>query len=201
MHYLHHKMEKRCNPDLDDTLLTRMRDHDQSAFSAIYKKYWAELYNTTYKRLKDHSQCQDVLQTVFTDLWARRESVDIRNLRAFLHGAVRFQVYKVVHKAKLQSDFINSFDSLLRSADSDEGVIEAELKTLMTAWTEALPAKRRQIFKMRYERGLTTHEIAVELDISQKTVQNQLHSACTELSTKLMRVSSVVVALFFGASS
>lgn len=188
--------KSKCLDLSDSRLVELMSDGDQSAFSVIYKRYWADLYNSAYKRLKDHSQSQDVLQSVFTDLWARRRTVEIRILPAFLHGAVRFQVYKVVHKAKLQSDFISSFGDLLSGSGGDDKLIETELQTLLEAWTAALPAKRQQIFRMRYERGLTTGEIAGELGLSQKTVQNQLNTACSDITARLLRISPVIMASF-----
>lgn len=181
----------------DDHLLDLMAIGNQSAFSVIYKRHWTGLYNAAYKRLKDHNHCQDILQNVFTDLWIRRGRLEIKNLIAYLHGAVRLQVYKVVHKEQGQAAFFNSFDTLISSSHCDEMVLEKELKELVDAWKKALPGKRREIFKMRYEMGLSTNDIAAELNISQKTVQNQLNTASSDLIDKLARFSSIIIAFTF----
>src|SRR5690606_9134766 len=168
---------------------------DQLAFTAIYRKHWAKLYNSTYKRLPDHDQCCDVLQNIFSDLWTRREELKIQNLYAYLHGAVRFQVYKVVHREQRHTPFFDAFENLLSCPACDEEILEKELTDLLNAWMLTLPEKRRQIFKMRYELNLTTNEIASRLNISQKTVQNQLNTASNDLRTKLVGLSNLIIAL------
>jgi len=179
----------------DDRLLQLMSIGDQLAFTAIYRKHWAQLYNATFKRLQDHDQCYDVLQNVFADLWIRRDDLNIENLLAYLHGAVRFQVYKVVHRQQRHHVFFDSFESLLTSPASDETTLEKELNELLNAWIATLPERRRQIFKMRYEMDLSTNEIALKLNISQKTVQNQLNTASTELRSKLAGLLTLLVVL------
>ena len=178
----------------DDRLLQLMVGGDQCAFSAIYRKYFQLLYNSAFKRLNSHTHCNDVLQNVFVDLWARKNDLEINNLTAFLLGAVRYQVYKVVYKEQRETTFFDSFDSLLTAPVSDENILDKELKTLFNAWVMALPEKRRQIFRLRYETCLSTNEIAEKLSISQKTVQNQLNRASTELRSRLTELSSL---LFF----
>ncbi|MFV0378060.1 MAG: sigma-70 family RNA polymerase sigma factor [Mangrovibacterium sp.] len=46
---------------------------------------------------------------------------------------------------------------------------------------EALPEKRREIFKLSREQGFTNKEIAEKLGISVKTVENQMTTALKAL--------------------
>ena len=55
----------------DNTLLSYLRNGDNLAFEEIYKRYWQALLNATYKRLQNKDASMDVLQNVFTDLWAK----------------------------------------------------------------------------------------------------------------------------------
>ncbi len=179
----------------DERLLQLMMEGDQSAFSRIYRKHWTTLYNAAYKRLKNHDHCYDVLQNIFIDLWTRREKLRIENLLAYLHGAVRFQVYKIAHQEQRHTTFFDSFENLMISPSCDEGTLEKELGELINTWIAALPDKRRRIFKMRYEMDLSTNEIATQLNISQKTVQNQLNTASTELRSKLAGLPAILAFL------
>jgi DNA-directed RNA polymerase specialized sigma24 family protein len=77
----------------DQELIILIKQDDSNAFTKIYQKYWQELYNAAYKRNRNREQCQDIVQNVFTDLWNRRMALTIDNLQAFLHTAVRFQVF------------------------------------------------------------------------------------------------------------
>jgi RNA polymerase sigma-70 factor (ECF subfamily) len=178
----------------DEELLNLLKDSNKDAFVLIYRKFWSSLYNAAYKRLRDTARCQDVVQNVFTDLWLRKDRVDIRNLPAYLHTAVRFQVYKEVVKQPSNSEFFKVLEEILVSPfQSDAEVINKELSDLVTLWIEALPAKRRKIFLMHFYEELSTDEIARRLNVSQKTVQNQLNTASTQIRARFAHFLSVAV--------
>lgn len=176
----------------DDALLRLLHEGDTPAFTEIYRKYWESLFRSAYKRLKDKELCKDIVQNIFTDLWNRREEVEIKDLAAYLHTATRFQVYKQLAKQPLQSEFFQAFEEVLSSAfQSDESLLEKELLRLVELWISALPEKRRMIFLMHYYEDLSTHEISVRLGISRKTVQNQLNTASTYIRARLAHFLSV----------
>jgi RNA polymerase sigma-70 factor (family 1) len=164
--------------DSDDDTFTWDHNNPASSFTLVYRKFWPSLYNTAYKRLKDRDQCQDIVQNVFTDLWNRKEKISIKNLEAYLHTAVRYQVYKQLLKAPSNSAFFSVLEKMLQSPyNADDHVLTAELSKLVELWIDALPEKRKKIFLMHYYEHLSTQEIAARLNISQKTVQNQLNRA------------------------
>lgn len=166
-------------------LLISLREGNREAFTRIYQKFWDSLYNSAYKRLKDKDACKDLVQNVFTDLWIRRDQVSINNLPAYLHTAVKFQVYHQALKNPVGSDIFTMLEEMLVSPmRSDSGLINDELTKLMQLWIKALPEKRRQIFLMHYQEELSTKEIADLLNLSQKTVQNQLNTATTFIKAR-----------------
>ncbi len=60
------------------------------------------------------------------------------------------------------------------SSSADEALYYKELKQLIDLWIETLPPKRKEIFILHYRDNLSTSSIAEKLQLSQKTVQNQL---------------------------
>ncbi len=159
----------------DSILLEHFRNGDNLAFEEIYKRYWHVLLNTAYKRLQNADASKDVVQNVFTDLWARRNVAEISNLKAYLYQATKFQSYKYFSKFHLNSPFYELLDDMLVSGCSaDENLLDKEINILLQKWIEALPGKRKTIFLLRFKHRLTTNEIAGRLNVSQKTVQNQL---------------------------
>lgn len=174
--------------------MTLLKEDNKEAFVLIYRKFWKALYNAAYKRLRDSDRSQDVVQNVFTDLWLRRDRVTITNLPAYLHTAVRFQVYKEVVKQPSDAEFFKVLEEMLVSPlQSDAGLIDEELRELVALWIEALPEKRRQIFLMHFQDELSTDEIAKRLNVSQKTVQNQLNTASTHIRAKFAHFLSITV--------
>lgn len=170
----------------DNELLLEIRKDSNGAFSELYERYWKLLYNSAYKRLSDEDACEDIVHDVFTDIWLRRATVEIENIPAYLHTAVRFQVLKFIGKSKLTTHFVQPFENIIdTSLKSDSNINEKEVNVLLKAWMEALPQKRRKIYMMRYEENLSTKDISERLKISQKTVQNQLGSTLHSLRTRM----------------
>lgn len=184
------------NIEDEHALFALLKQGDEIAFSKIYKRYWIELYNSAYKRLPEKEKCQDIIQNIFADLWTRREIVEIENPTAYLHTAVRFQVLKQISRNP-QNNFLseNFISELISPLATDGELLEKEVKNLIELYIQALPKKRRHIFVMHYFEGLTTAKIAMQLNISQKTVQNQLTTASHALRFRLTHMFLYVLVI------
>lgn len=179
-----------------DELLKLLNQNDEDSFSKIYRFLWPSLFNTAYKRLGDREKCEDIVQNVFVDLWQRKDKVTISNLSAYLHTAVRFQIYKHAAGMHSNSEFFNVLENVIEaSARADENVLSKELRALVRSWINALPKKRRKIFLLHYYENLSTREIADYLNISQKTVQNQLNAATVEIKAKFSHLLLLIILL------
>lgn len=177
-------MTTNCN---DIELLLSLKNGERSAFEQIFNRYWSSLYDAAYKRLKDKGQCKDIIQDVFADLWIRREKVRIENLEAYLHTAIRFQIFKNASRNKISPVFIELYDSIASSPyHPGLELEEKELEELAQVWIDSLPEKRRKIFQLHFREHLSTKEIAEKLGISQKTVQNQLGTASRDFRDQVI---------------
>jgi RNA polymerase sigma-70 factor (family 1) len=182
----------------DEELVALLKEGDSSAFKAIYGRYWSILYSSAYKRTRDKEQCQDIVQNVFTDLWFRKREVKILNLPAYLHTAVRFQLYKQIAKAPQKARYLDELDEIISSPiHADDPLREKEITALIDLWLNALPERRRQIFIMHYREEISTLEIANSLGISQNTVQAQLYTASQSLRVRLAQYLSLTLILSF----
>lgn len=178
----------------EKSLFALLAQGDEAAFAKIYGHYWADLYNSAYKRLPEKEKCQDIIQNVFADLWTRRADLKIENPAAYLHTAVRFQVLKQISRGPQKNFMSDTFLSeLISPLKSDSDILEKEAKALLGLYISALPNKRRNIFLMYYFDGLSTAKIATQLNVSQKTVQNQLTTASHGLRFKLGQLFGIVL--------
>jgi len=179
----------------DHELTELLRQGDELAFSRIYDRYWQPAFQACYNRLRDRERCKDIIQNIFTSLWDRRTVVQITNLPAYLHTAVKFQVLRLSGQEK-RTEFIASFEELVTQPLEDSDLIgEREVLRLLQLFIDALPEKRRLIFIKRYHNNATTAEIAAELGISQKTVLNQLNNAETALRMRLAHILTLYLVL------
>jgi len=177
----------------DNELTNLIHNGDEPAFAELYNRYWLELYDTAYRRLKNKEQVEDIIQDIFVKLWVRRAELQIQNPQAYLHTAVRFRVFNYVERGEAHSSFYEPFEEMAHSQSTADGkILEKELLDLVQAYIDSLPAKRKQIFLMHIKENLSTKEIAERLNISQKTVQNQLGTAMQDLHT---RIAPIIVAI------
>lgn len=180
----------------DDELAALLTEGSEAAFDLIYERYWRKLYNEAFKRINDSSDSEEIVQDIFVDLWHKRGSRQIENLLGYLLGAVRYQVFAVYHKRKNLPAFEEPLDYMAFSADNaDSNFLRDELLTSIHQWLETQPEKRREIFRLRFLEGLSTLEIAEQLDISRKTVQNQLNTSQQSLRESIGRLLIVIILL------
>lgn len=173
--------------DLGDAeLLRSLKDGSMEAFNALYQRYWQPAYNAAFKRLNDPAAAQDVTQDIFLQLWNRRADLHILHLPAYIHTSVRNRVLNLLES---QQRFLPMEDLFAESASGGEG---ADALARRNQWlksyhalVDALPPGRQEIFRMRYNEGATPDQIAAHLNISRKTVQNQLGKALARLRASL----------------
>lgn len=59
----------------DSVLFALFKDGDINAFTVIYKRYSAVLYQHGYTKLRDKEEVRDVIQELFTNLWDKRAEI------------------------------------------------------------------------------------------------------------------------------
>jgi RNA polymerase sigma-70 factor (ECF subfamily) len=169
----------------DEHLLFLLRNDDAAAFDVIYKRYWQLLFNTAYKNLNNLEQCKEIVHDVLVDIWQRRKTLEVGHLPAYLKTAVRFRSINFIVRHQ-QQPFLELIDDAINSPYSAEStLLTKEAYNLIETYIKLLPEKRRDIFILSFFRQLSTREIAAELNISKKTVQNQLGTTLRYLRKKI----------------
>jgi RNA polymerase sigma-70 factor (ECF subfamily) len=178
----------------DIILLEKIKNGDQTAFNILFEKYWEFVYSNAFKRLKNKHDAEDIVQEIFTNIWLRRASLTIHNLPAYLHVAVRNQVFKTLAKQKnISFFFLPENAEEPKKAEAD--LLWKEFFDSYQALLKTLPPKRQEIFRMRYDEDFSTKEIADKLSISRKTVQNQIGKALEALKLSLLHILFIVLLL------
>jgi RNA polymerase sigma factor (sigma-70 family) len=180
----------------DCDLLTRMKSGDQEAFSLLYRRYWKILYDVAFQRLKDSHQSEDIIQDIFVSLWSRRNDVVIENLPAYLHTALRFKIFKYVERDLANRSFYEPMEIILSGGtNADDDLMTKEMIRLVRLFAESLPEKRKEIFNLHLSGVLSTREIADQLHIKQKTVQNQLGRAFDGLRSLIAEIGVIILCI------
>ncbi|MGH2643064.1 MAG: sigma-70 family RNA polymerase sigma factor, partial [Chitinophagaceae bacterium] len=139
---------------------------------------------------------QDVTQDIFTNLWLKRHELQIDNLPAYLHTAVRNKVLNLFEKERRYIPLEKLLIENLRMGEQADAVaLRNEFMQAYNTLVDALPMQRKRIFQYHFDQGLSTGEIAQRMSLSRKTVQNQLGKAILSVKTKLSHLLFLLMIL------
>ncbi|MFT3738800.1 MAG: RNA polymerase sigma-70 factor [Breznakibacter sp.] len=157
-----------------------LKADDKAVIDKLYKKYHAKIYHFAKSYLKLTDEAADIVQEVFVKLWDRRGSLKSdTDLDALVFTITRNTVISVFRKKSSEKKYLDHLTSLAVDADNqttetlDYRSLEGELNSLIAK----LPEKRRLVFLMSRQQGLKNAEIAQQLDISEKTVEDHMTKA------------------------
>ncbi|MCS3736731.1 RNA polymerase sigma-70 factor [Mucilaginibacter dorajii] len=178
----------------DAKLLDLLRLDDREAFEILYNKYSAKLFHAAYNLFRDSDVCEDLVQELFIDLWTKRNQLNITSLESYLKVAIRHRVIYYIRTQKATLD-LALIEELIEKYTADSKLLQNDISQLLETNVAQLPEKCRQIFTLSRKEYLSNKEIASRLNISIKTVENQMTIALRYLRTGLTDYLPSVVAL------
>jgi RNA polymerase sigma-70 factor (ECF subfamily) len=165
-----------------------MQESSQYAYEMLFRQHNHALCNLAYNLLRDKDAAKDVVQEVFLKLWKNKDTLvfgdQIKHylFRATAHTAmnhIRFNK-KIVRMDATDETLLN----VRASSDSHEvGYKELELRVREAI--DRLPARCKAIYILSRQEGLKYQEIADALNLSIKTVENQMGIALEKLRNDL----------------
>lgn len=183
----------------DHELVVLMQQGNIPAFDEIYEKYWAKLYAYAYNRLREKEVCEEITQEVFISLWANRTTLHITtSLSGYLFQAVKYQMLNFMKSTQVRNSYIDSFNHFrehLFDDSTNEQMALTDLKMMLEKSISELPDKCQEVFRLSRIDHLSIKEIALQLDISHKTVENHLTKALKHLRGSLG--DFLVMSIFF----
>lgn len=182
----------------DEQLADRIRRGDRAAFKALFQNYYEALCGFVESRVGDPNISEDLVQNIFLNLWRRHEKLDPQdNVKAYLFGAARNESidyrnrrsvrddWKAEKKEESRPDLDHVPGPRHQISGPGENVEHQQLKRELRKSISELPERRRQVYVLSRRHGLTYKEIAVVMNISPKTVDNQMVEALKFLRERL----------------
>jgi RNA polymerase sigma-70 factor (family 1) len=176
----------------DHELAVLLQEDDRAAFAEIYDRYKKALYIHAFHRLRDREEAKDLVQQLFATLWDNRKTLLLKShLSGYLYAAVRNRVFKFIAHQQVESSYIASIEQSINAGDciTDHRIREKELQLIIEKEISALPTKMREIFELSRKSHLSHQQIAEQLELSEKTVRNQVNNALKVLRVKLGMLS------------
>jgi RNA polymerase sigma-70 factor (family 1) len=184
----------------DQELTNLLKLGDKSAFSEIYSRYKFIMHNHAWNKLRNTQETQDLVQEVFSKLWAKRETVNIGlNLSGYLYTCIHNQFLNLVVHKKVRTKYIDSIAQYSDHAPvmTDHLVRENLLKKIIEKEISQLPPRMREVFELSRKQHLNHKEIAEIMGISEETVKKQMTYALKILRNKLGIMLYIATYLFY----
>lgn len=182
----------------DSELTSLIKEDDQSAYTEIFFRYSKVLAAHAYRLLGDQDEACDVVQDVLLSLWQNRENFALsRSLSSYLYTATRNRVFNRMSHQKVVAKYADSIVNFMEAghAVTDEAIRAKELAVIIEQEIAALPQKMREVFLLNKRDELTYKEIALKLDITDKTAKQQVYNAVKNLRLKINSFMSILLFL------
>ncbi|NUO00198.1 MAG: RNA polymerase sigma-70 factor [Saprospiraceae bacterium] len=163
------------------------RQDSEKAIEVLFQLHYTYLCQAAIRIVADPRLAEDLTQEVFFELWRKKEAIEFAiSVRAYLRRAV---VNKALNYIRDRKKITDDEEKLLQVESREPSVtqqLDAEaLQELIDQAIDELPEKCRLVFVLSRFEEMSYQEIADHLEISIKTVENQIVKALKHLRTAL----------------
>ena len=182
------------DPISETDLVLALKDGNLLAFSELFNRYGKRLYHFSMGYLKSVQDAEEIVQDVFLKIWTNREKLsEQKSFESYMFTIAKNDILNTIRKSKAEQAYLN-YAKLHPGKDVllDEELDFNELERVYKDAVEKLSPRRKEIYLLSKEQYLTNAEIAIKMNISIKTVENQMTTSIFEVRKRLRSLS------FFG---
>ncbi len=184
----------------DNRIIDQLKGGSKEAFHILYDSYGPKIHAFALSYLKNGADAEELLQEVFLKLWDIRSTLDSsKNIKSFLFKICINLIYDFIRRKNIEKAYLDysEKDSPVYSDNTWHEVIYNEMLDNLQQLVAKMPEQRQRIFRLSKEDGLSNDEIANQLTLSRRTVENQLYRAIASLKEKLGTGSLAAILFFF----
>jgi RNA polymerase sigma-70 factor (ECF subfamily) len=181
-----------------EQLIALIKEGDIKAFDSFYKQNWRPLYQMAYHSTGSVDDAKDLVQNVFINFWNYRASLNPQLYHtSFLFTSLKNGIINYYKKDEVRRRGVAEllhFDNQPTYTNEDHYVAK-ELAGQIKSHINQLPQKMQQIFVLSRQNHLSVNEISEALNITPRTVKNQLSNALRILRTRMGLLSALILFL------
>ncbi|HNR47611.1 MAG TPA: RNA polymerase sigma-70 factor [Bacteroidia bacterium] len=169
---------------------------DEKSFELYFKSNYQRFCSYAYTFLKDQDDAEDIVQQIFIAMWEKRDTLNIEtSATAYMMRAIRNASLNRLKHAEVKQSYVNEKGNEQLSGNQVTSVVVNELQAQIAKAIDALPQQCRIIFSMSRFEELTYSEIATKLNLSVKTVENQMGKALRLMRERLKDYLLLIIIL------
>lgn len=182
----------------EQEIVGAIRQGNERIFEVVFRKYYQSLCNYANSMLKELDEAEEIVQNLFSGIWEKRTDLEINvSLKSYLYRAVHNHCLNRIKHLKIREEYQQYADNYYETSyeSVNQIVIKNELERKIHEAIDKLPEQCRLIFRLSRFEELKYHEIAEQLGISPKTVENQVGKALKILRTELAEYLPLIILL------
>lgn len=171
---------------------------DRDDFELLFRTYYSTLCAFANKYLKDSDASEEIVQEIFVKLWNNRDELSIKSsLKSYLYTSVRNSSLNMIKHIEIRENYKEHNQTEIDHQERmlGDAIEVTELEEKIRKSIDELPPERRKVFIMSRYEGKKYREIADELGISVKTVENQMGKAMAFLRLRLKEYLTITILL------
>lgn len=161
-------------------LFSAVKINNRDAYEQLFRQFYIPLVRFARDIVKDTDFAEDLVQEVFVKMWEKRQQINITTgVKPYLYMAVKNHCFNAL-KTESRNTFLEegfNDDIKLSNNQTEQQTDAIYLKQHITDAIENLPPRCSLIFKMSRFEEKTYQEIADALELSVKTIENQMGKA------------------------
>jgi len=174
---------------LDESMLVQLlRRGNVAAFDSLFEQYSPKLFGFAMKYLKNETEAEELVQDVFVKVWEHRQSLKSEySFKSYLFTIALNQIRKFFNKRAISLRYLDTIQNEGEPTagetfpDEDYDTILQKINLIIGQ----MPPRRREIFQKSKLEGKSAKQIALELNISSGTVDNQVSEALQFIRARL----------------
>jgi len=173
----------------DQDFIHLLKNGDAAAYEKVYTAFFRRLHTYAFLTVRDELLAEEIVQEIFFRIWERKEKLSIHtSLKAYLYASVHHECLLQLKRQKrysiYQSSLVYQEKNKPGREDASMKIQQSQLEEKFHEALNNLPERCRTIFQLNRVEKQKYREIAAQLGISVKTVENQMGKAI-----RLLRVS------------
>ena len=162
----------------EQELLEGVKNSDKSAFKEIYYKHQPILFRYVVYRVQNREIAEDITQETFVRIWNNRSRLDpSKSFFSLIAKVSNNLCYDHFRHQKVKTQHQKKLPGMYKKNPETEHELSELKEAIWNAVNEHLPDKCREIFLLSRNEKKTNQEIAELLNLSKRTVENQLYRA------------------------
>lgn len=186
----------KMNQKKDYIDFNKLADGDHETFEDLFMDYFPKTKAFINHLVKDNMVAEELAQDVFTTIWVNRASlININSFNSYIYKIAKNTALQFLNRKYLEENYKLKYKPEIITASFETSLYADETRLLINMAVQRMPEQRRKVFLMSREKHLSNDEIANELNLSPKTVENHLTLALKYLK-QILKLSNISIILF-----